>query len=580
MQPEERRVFLMQLATVAAAGASMAAIGAPEATAKATAAGAAPPNQSKDAPMDAITAGTFAEAEKLAGITFTEKEREQLLRTIGELREQLAARIALGALPNELAPADVFRAELPGKEAKPVTTEGKPDQMAVVDVGVRQPTDQELFYADIPTLASMMRVGSLKATRLTEVAIQRMLAVDPKLHAVVEPMLASARDRALRLDQEGQLGSFRGPLHGIPYVVKDIFDVEGASCSWGAEAFKGRMSERTAKAVAMLDAAGAVPIAKVAVGALAYGDIWYGGQCRNPWNLEQGSSGSSAGSAACVAAGVVPFALGTETLGSIVSPATRCGISGLRPTFGRVSRAGVMSLSWSMDKVGVLARSAHDAGVVLGAINGFDPEDASSVDKPFHWNPKQDAKGLVVGYVPAWFEGKEGAAWKPVLDALRDAGVVLKEIEAPKIAAGAVGALTVPLVAEAAACFEELTRGGGDDTLAWQADEAWPNTFRRAWFIPAIELVQAQRLRRRAMEAMHDFFMQADAVVCPPFAGQMLLLTNAAGQPCAVARCGFEDPRTPRTVTVMSRLFDEGTALRVAGAIEARLGKWERFPAL
>jgi Asp-tRNA(Asn)/Glu-tRNA(Gln) amidotransferase A subunit family amidase len=230
-----------------------------------------------------------------------------------------------------------------------------------------------------------------------------------------------------------------------------------------------------------------------------------------------------------------------------------------------------------MDKIGTIARHVSDCGIVLGAINGFDPHDASSVLQPYHWSMRQDARGLRVAYVPEWFAGDAAAGYQPVLDALREAGAILVEVQPPQVDSSA---LMLPIAVEAAAAFEELTRGNADDTLTWQADEAWPNTFRQAWFIPAIEMLQASRLRRRAMEAMHTWFMQFDAVVAPPFAGDLLLLTNSCGQPCVVARCGFENPQTPRSVTVMARNFDEGTALRVASAIEARLGKWDRFPAL
>ena len=236
-----------------------------------------------------------------------------------------------------------------------------------------------------------------------------------------------------------------------------------------------------------------------------------------------------------------------------------------------------MALTWSMDKIGTIARHVSDCGIVLGAINGFDPHDASSVLQPYHWSMRQDARGLRVAYVPEWFAGDAAAGYQPVLDALREAGAVLVEVKPPEVDSGA---LMLPVVAEGAAAFEELTRGNTDDALAWQADEAWPNSFRQAWFIPAIELLQASRLRRRAMETMHTWFMQFDAVVAPPFAGDLLLLTNACGQPCVVARCGFENPQTPRSVTVMARNFDEGTALRVASAIESRLGTWDRFPTL
>jgi Asp-tRNA(Asn)/Glu-tRNA(Gln) amidotransferase A subunit family amidase len=359
-------------------------------------------------------------------------------------------------------------------------------------------------------------------------------------------------------------------------MAKDILDTAGIATTWGAEPWKGRVPTQDAWVVSALERAGAVLVGKSAVGALAYGDIWFGGTCRNPWNPEQGSSGSSAGSASAVAAGIVPFALGSETLGSIVSPCLRCGASGLRPTFGRVPRTGCMSLVWSMDKIGPIARSVNDCGIVLGAINGTDPGDPSSVDRPFRWSMRQDARGLRVGWVPAWFEGPDAGPLRAAVDALRDSGAVPVELAPPQVAAAP---LLLPLLTEAAAAFEGLTRSGDDDTLSWQADEAWPNTFRRSWFIPAVELVQASRLRRRAMQVMHGWFGQVDAVVSPPYAGDILLLTNACGQPCAVARCGFADPKTPRAVTVMSRLFDEGTALRVACAIESRLAE-RRRPAL
>ncbi|MFM8643335.1 MAG: amidase, partial [Phycisphaerales bacterium] len=407
-------------------------------------------------------------------------------------------------------------------------------------------------------------------------SLARLERLNPVLRCAITVTPEQAMRRAEAMDVELAAGRPRGPLHGIPWMAKDILDTAGIATTWGAEPWKDRVPTRDAWVVSALERAGAVLVGKSAVGALAYGAIWFGGTCRNPWNPEQGSSGSSAGSASAVAAGIVPFALGSETLGSIVSPCLRCGASGLRPTFGRVPRTGCMSLVWSMDKIGPIARSVGDCGIVLAAINGTDRGDPSSVDRPFRWSMRQDARGLRVGWVPAWFEGEAGGPLRPAIDALRDAGVQLVELQPPQVAASP---LLIPLLAECAAAFEQLTRDGDDDSLSWQADEAWPNTFRRSWFIPAVELVQASRLRRRAMQAMHAWFGQVDAVVSPPFAGDILLLTNACGQPCAVARCGFADPKTPRAVTVMSRLFDEGTALRVAAAIEARLGE-SRRPAL
>ena len=562
----------MRAAAVAAAAGSLAGCRSAEPSSPASA--SPQPSGGTPGPADTIAAATIAEAEKLAGIRFTDAERTQLLRTIGELRAQLAARAAQGALPNDLPPAEAFRAALPGRPAVRVTAKGDPATLPMMKLPGERPSDGQLAYAGIPVLAAMLRAQVVTSERLTMLALDRFDRLNPRLNCAITVMREQALAQARAMDAELRAGRVRGPLHGIPYAAKDLFDTAGVRTTWGAEPWRDRVPARDAWVVQALARAGAVLTAKTAVGALAYGDIWFGGTCRNPWNPEQGSSGSSAGSASAVAAGIVPFALGTETLGSIVSPCTRCGVSGLRPTFGRVPRTGCMSLSWSMDKVGAIARSAADCGIVLGAINGQDDGDPSSVAEPFTWSMDQDARGLRVGYVPAWFEG-EGAGHAAALDALRDAGATLVPLAEPSVDPTP---LTVPLVAEAAACFEDLTRSGADDTLAWQADEAWPNTFRQAWFIPAIELVQASRLRRRAMEAMHAYFGQADAIACPPFAGGMLTLTNATGQPCAVARCGFEDPRTPRTVTVMARLFDEGTAIRVAQAIEQRLGGWERSP--
>lgn len=575
MRPTERRAFLVHATALAACGASFASsietTPSQAASAPPDSTGAVPP------PSSGTTANTLAEAEKLAGITFTEKERAQIVRTVNSLREQFKARVALGYLPNQLAPAEVFRAELPGMSADPVTTEGDPFEIPQFKLAARTPSDEELNYQSIPMLAAMLRAQLVTSERLTKLALDRFDRLNPTLFCAITVLREQALTRARAMDAELRAGTMRGPLHGIPYAAKDLLDTAGIRTTWGAEPWKDRVPTSNAWIIDALDKAGAVLTAKTAVGALAYGDIWFGGTCRNPWNPEQGSSGSSAGSASSVAAGIVPFAIGTETLGSIVSPCTRCGVSGLRPTFGRVPRTGCMALTWSMDKIGAIARYTSDCGIVLGAINGFDPRDASSVDQPFHWSMRQDVRGLRVAFVPEWFEGDAAIGYRPVLDALRDAGAVLVEVKPPQVDSGA---LMLPIAAESAAAFEELTRGNTDDTLSWQDDDAWPNTFRQAWFIPAIELLQASRLRRRAMEAMHTWFMQFDAVVAPPFAGDLLLLTNSCGQPCAVARCGFENPQTPRTVTVMARNFDEGTALRVASTIEERLGKWDRFPSL
>ncbi|MBM4098755.1 MAG: amidase [Planctomycetes bacterium] len=558
----DRREFLLRATAVAAAGASLAsASGAPAGP------GGTP-----------ITDTTLAEAEKLAGIAFTETERAQILRTVGELRTQLEAR---GKSALELregsAPAEVFRAALPGQDATPVTATGDPAVLPLLKIaGDRAPTDDELAWAGIPTLAAMLRTRMVSSERLARLALDRLERLNPTLLCAITVMREQAIERARAMDAELAAGRVRGPLHGIPWAAKDILDTKGVRTTWGAEPWKDRVPDRDAWAVDAMDRAGAVLVAKTAVGALAYGDIWFGGRCRNPWKPDEGSSGSSAGSASAVAAGIVPFALGTETLGSIVSPCTRCGTSGLRPTFGRIPRTGCMALVWSMDKIGPIARSAADCGIVLSQLAGTDAGDPACDERPFRWSMSQDARGLRVGFAKGWFDGP-AEPLRPALDALRAAGAELVEIEPPDLDPTP---LLVPLYCEAAAAFERLTRSGSDDALSWQADEAWPNTFRQSWFIPAIEMVQCSRYRRAVMERMHAWFGAVDAVVCPPFAGNLLTITNATGHPCAVARAGFGTDGMPLTMTVMSRLFDEGTALRAAQAIEERLAAGARRPAI
>lgn len=571
---ESRREFVTRMAALAAIGAGAGVSGSPAVGQVQGDAGAAADSGRRVS--DQVTEATFAEAEKLAGIRFTPTERAQMLRTIAEQRAMLAARLAGPALPNDLAPAEVFRSVLPGRAPVRATSSGDPAMLPLFKLGATPPTDIELAFAPLPMLAAWLRAGMVTSRRMTELALARLEHLNKTLLLAITIPREAALARADAMDRELRAGQVRGPLHGVPYGAKDILDTAGIATTWGAEPFQGRVPGRNAWVVDALDRAGAVLVAKTAVGALAYGDIWFGGRCRNPWDPSMGSSGSSAGSASAVAAEAVPFAIGTETLGSIVSPCVQCGASGLRPTFGRVPRTGCMSLVWSMDKIGPIARTLEDCGVVLGAINGQDDGDASSVAETFTWSMDQSARGLRVGVVREWLQGDEGEACRNAAEAARAAGAEVVEVPAPSVP-GAM-ALLVPLMAEAAAAFEDLTRSGQDDQLAWQEDAAWPNSFRQAWFVPAIEAVQAGRVRRRAMQAMHDFLSTVDCLLCPPFAGDVLLATNACGQPCAVARCGFDSKGAPRSVTVVGRLFDEGTPLRVGAAIEAALAADGRRP--
>lgn len=523
-----------------------------------TGAGSPPPTD--------ITADTIAQAERLAGITFTPEERAMMVETIIQHREMFDARRDGIELPETLFPATVFNPLLPGHQPRPVTDTGNPNDLPAVMGGPG--SDEELDFASIAQLSHWLRTRTVTSRQLTERSLHRLRTHDETLHCVITLMQEQAMKQARRADAELDAGQWRGPLHGIPWGAKDLFDTDNAPTTWGAAPYRDRQPTSNAAVVERLDAAGAVLVAKLSLGALAYGDIWFGGRTNNPWNLEEGSSGSSAGSAAATAAGLVGFALGTETYGSIVSPSMRCGATGLRPTFGRVPRDGAMALCWSLDKVGPIVRHVDDAAPVLAAINGASPGDPASVTMPFHADSSRSARGLRVGYDPKWFaDDKNGPLEQSAIDALRDAGCEVKPIKMPDWPWDSL--LTI-LFAEAAAAFESLTRSNRDDELAWQAPEAWPNTFRQSWFIPAPELVQADRFRRRCMELYAEQFDNLDAMIGPSYADGVLLPTNCTGHPSLTLPVGLKDSGSPHAVTLVGRLFDEGTLLRLGKAIETR----------
>lgn len=524
---------------------------------------------------DAVAESTIAEAEKLAGIAFTAKEREQVARTVTEHLELFRARAAFGPLDNQLAPAQVFRVLLANEQPRVRSN-------AIIEKFQRRgkpapDSDADLDFASVEQLAAWMKDGKVTSRQLVARSIARLKKSSGKLNHVITLIEGPAYREADERDAELKRGQSRGPLHGIPYGLKDLFDTAGIKTTWGAEPWRERTPQSDATVVKRLRDAGAVCVAKTAVGALAYGDIWFGGTCRNPWNPEQGSSGSSAGSASAVAAGCVPFAIGTETLGSIVSPCTRCGTTGLRPTFGRVPRDGAMALCWSWDKVGPITRSVVDTGLVLAALNGASNLDASSVTVPFTPPRLPNAKGLRLAFDPAWFEGPM-SPHRDALEAAKGCGAELVERTVTPPADPSV--LLTSLMAEAAAAFEDMTRTNSDDQLSWQDDEAWPNSFRKTWFVPAIELVQAERMRRVFMQWMRTALDGVDALVLPPYAGGMLTITNATGHPTLVLRAGFDKPNQPRSITLIGHPFDEATLIGAGAAIEARLGVAENRPEL
>ncbi len=572
-----RREFLAT-STALAAAATLPRLAAAQPTPAAPAA-PAPPTPPPPAAEPGIAAETIAAAEILAGIAFTPAERDTIAKSIGDQVARFKRRQAQPLPDNDLAPALTFDPRLPGMTfdtaQRPLTLHGADSPAPPLPA-----SDDDIAFAPVKHLSRWIHSRALTSARLTEIYLTRLTRLDPTLKCVVTLTPKLARAQAARADAELAAGRSRGPLHGIPYGAKDLFDTAGILTTWGAQPYAQRVPERDAAVISRLTEAGAVLIAKTTLGALAYGDIWHAGRTNNPWNPEKGSSGSSAGSAAAVAAGCVGFALGTETLGSIISPSRTCGSTGLRPTFGRVSRAGAMALCWSLDKIGPMTRCCEDTAIVLSAINGGpspNASDPSALNLPFNYDGSSTSlRGLRIGHVPAWFARPNlHPAHARTLELLRDAGAELVEFALPE---WPFDQLMNILVCEAAAAFESLTRTDADDTLTWQAPEAWPNTFRQAWFIPGIELVQAHRFRRRCMTMMREKMDAVDLVIDPTNTGPLCLITNHTGHPSLTLRVGLGEDGLPRATTLVGRLFDEGTLIRVGNVLEAGLGAWDKRP--
>lgn len=437
----------------------------------------------------------------------------------------------------------------------------------------------ELAFYSIRDLAHLLETRQITSTELTRLYLDRLKKYGSKLHCVVTITEDLALRQAKRADEEIAAGNYRGLLHGIPYGAKDLFSVPGYTTTWGAAPFKDQILDQTATVIEKLEQAGAVLVAKLSLGALAMGDYWYEGMTRNPWNLEQGSSGSSAGSAAATVAGLVAFAIGSETHGSIVSPSMRCGATGLRPTFGRVSRTGAMTLSWSMDKIGPLCRTVEDCAIVLASIAGADGFDQAAIDAAFNYKPDMDLSSLRIGYLRSKMDQEYGNKEfdQKTLETLKALGADLQPVEFPNTE---LGSLYMILVAEAAAAFDEFTRTGLDDQLTKQEANSWPNVFRKARFIPAVEYIQANRVRKKLLEEMHVVMRHFDVVVAPPFQGNSLLLTNLTGHPCVVVPNGFKEDQTPTGITFIGQLFNEAVLLSVARQYQEATDFHKRHPDL
>lgn len=427
--------------------------------------------------------------------------------------------------------------------------------------------NQDFTYYSIGQLSHLIKTQQITSVELTAFYLERLKRYDPVLHCVVTYTEDLAMRQAKRADREIANGQYRGPMHGIPYGAKDLLAVKHYPTTWGVSIHQNRVLDGNAAVIQKLEEAGAVLVAKLSLGELAMGDVWYKEKTRNPWNLEQGSSGSSAGSASAVSAGLVPFAIGSETYGSIVSPSYRCGVTGLRPTFGRVSRAGAMTLSWTMDKIGPICRTVEDCAIVFDAIQGVDAKDRSTIDAPFNYKPKIEMNGLRVGYFKTKMDENYNNKTHDVetIKVLENLGVKMVPIDEPS---SPIKPLILILNAESAASFDELTRSNLDDQLVQQDPGDWSNLFRSARYIPAVEYIQANRIRSMLIEEMHEIMKQIDVIVTPPFKGNNLLLTNLTGHPCVVLPNGFDSDGEPTAITFIGHLYDEARLLAVAKAYQ------------
>jgi len=535
-----------------------------------------------------VSPATFAEGEKLVRVEMTAAERNQ---AAGNWRSAMAPLYERRTGPHKVAiestdlPYSLWNPVFPGEKAGP---ERNQFIWTNADPGQLPKNDEDIAFAPVTHLAGWLRKRQITSARLTELYLDRLKRFDPKLRCVITLTSDLASEQAKQADREISAGKYRGPLHGVPWGAKDLLDSAGIPTTYGAEPYRNRVPKDNAAVVKRLHDAGAVLVAKLSLGALALNDVWFGGQTMNPWNLDEGSSGSSAGPGAATSAGLVGFAIGSETGGSIVGPSMRCGITGLRPTYGRVARTGAMTLCWSLDKLGPMTRYVEDAMVVLHAISGPDPGDLNSVPSKLDYDANAPVTGLRVGYFPAWM--KQAPATdvdRAALETVKKIGMVPVEVSIPE---WPYDSLDLILFAEAAAAFEELTLSRQVDELKMQVPDAWPNVFRQSRFLSAVDFVQSDRLRRKVAKEMARVFRDVDLLLVPSLRDEMLTITNFTGQPSLTLRAGFihisqarsdwaPDPahpmpkfsparRVPHGMTLIGKLFEEGTLGRAGLALE------------
>lgn len=507
-----------------------------------------------------ITTNVIRHAQSLLGLEFTEAEADSMIFDVTDNRRNFEE-IRKVPINNEVAPAIAFNPLPIGFTFDKTPSKFIPSTTPSVKLPVNK---SDLAFMSVRELAELIRTKQISSLELTQFFLERLKTYDKQLACVITLTEDLAIQQAKKADAEIAKGKYRGLLHGIPYGAKDLLAKKGYKTTWGSVPFKDQVLDYDATVVTRLEEAGAVLCAKLTLGELAWGDVWFGGTTKNPWNLKRGSSGSSAGSASSVSAGLLPFAIGSETLGSIVSPSSECGTTGLRPSFGRVPRTGAMALSWSMDKLGPICRTVEDCAIVFNAIKGTDGKDLSTIDASFSFNGnRKDLKGIRIAYLKKDFDRNYPTKSQDSLSlaTLRKLGAELIPLELPNYP---VRDMTIILSAEAATAFDELTRNGKDDTMVRQIKNAWPNSFRASRFIPAVEYLQANRLRTKLIQDMETKLKDIDVYISPAFGNANLTLTNLSGHPCVVLPNGFRPEGRPTSITFMGKLFGEGKLLEVA----------------
>ena len=523
--------------------------------------------------QDSITVSDIRSAEKIISLHFTEAKEDSLLGSV-QARTKIYDKMHRFSLDNSIPMTMAESPLLPYMDLNKQQLPVKFDIPADVNLPANK---NDLAFYSIPQLASLIKYKKISSVELTKFFIGRLKKYGDTLQCVISLTEDIAMRQAAQADNEIAEGKYRGLLQGIPYGIKDLFAVRGTKTTWGAAPYKNQVIDKDSYVYTKLKEAGAVLIAKLSLGALAMDDYWFGGRTKNPWNMLKGSSGSSAGSAAATVAGLVPFAIGTETYGSIISPSTVCGATGLRPTFGSVSRSGAMTLAWSLDKAGPICRSAEDAAIVFNYLHGTDGLDAAAVNMPFNYTGKADLSKMKIAYAKNYFGKKDTLGNEDaVLDVFRKAGAKLIPVNFPDSGIYNFDIIGIVIGAESAAAFDGFTRTGLDDEMNRQGKGEWPNYFRAGRFIPAAEYINANRHRYLLMQKVNEVIEKYDAFICPTWAGHQASITNLTGNPAISIPTGFNKENTPTSITIVGKLYDEATILAIAKKYQDAT-KWNKM---